>query len=287
MPNEKIHRILRYAELPELPFLYRSLDAAIEAGESVEAVSRIIKADPTLAESLLKLANSTLYAQASAIARIQDAVAAIGARQIGDLALALLILRMFDGTDPDIVSVKSYWRHSFACGLAARILATLRGEANVERFFLAGLLHDIGGLLFYVHIPEQALIAILRTRNGDGPLHLQERAIVGFDHAHLGKVILQSWHLPATLQEAVEYHHAPDLAPQHALEATVLHTADIIVNAMQYGSRGEFIVAPLSEQAWNRLQLPVEALAQVVEQIDYQFHSLVHVFFDEHCGGIS
>jgi hypothetical protein len=64
----------------------------------------------------------------------------------------------------------------------------------------------------------------------------------------------------------------------------ILHVADIIVNAMQYGSRGEFIVAPLSLGAWIRLGLSVSILPQVVEQVDRQFRCMVRVFFGKCCG---
>ncbi|HEY3325680.1 MAG TPA: HDOD domain-containing protein [Novimethylophilus sp.] len=287
MPQEKIKRIFRYVDVPELPELYSRLDAAIvDSNSTTASISAIIAEDTALAKCLVKLANCTLFRFSSRIETIDSAIDNIGARQIGDLALSVLILRMFDGMDPDIVSMQSYWRHSFACGITARILAAHRGEPNIERFFLAGLLHDIGGLLFYVHIPEQALMAILRARDGNGPLHHQEREIVGFDHALLGKVILQSWHLPEALQEAVEHHHTPELASTYAVEAATLHVADIIINAMQYGSRGEFIVSPVHPEAWERLGLPVSILQPTMEQIDYQFNSIVKVFFGEYCGGI-
>lgn len=282
MSQEKIKRIFRYVDVPVLPELYSRLDAAI--GDNNASVAAIIAEDTALAECLVKLANCALFDFPAPIATVDSAIERIGARQIGDLALSVLIRRMFDGMDPDIVSMQSYWRHSFACAIAARILAAQRGEPNIERFFLAGLLHDIGGLLFYVHIPEQALLAILRARDGNGPLHQQEREIVGFDHALLGKVLLQSWNLPQALQEAVEFHHTPELAGSHAVEAATLHVADIIINAMQYGSRGEFVVSPVDAEAWDRLGLPVSILPQTMQQIDHQLHSIAKVFFGECCG---
>ena len=286
MPQEKIKRIVRYVDVPVLPDLYARLDSAVNDSHATTAsIGTILTEDAALAACLIKLANCALFDFPSPVATLDSAIERIGARQIGDLALSVLIRRMFDGMDPDIVSMKNFWRHSFACAITARALAAQRGEPNIERFFLAGLLHDIGGLLFYVHIPEQALLAILRTRNGNGPLHQQEREIVGFDHALLGKVILQSWHLPEVLQEAVEHHHTPELAGTHAVEAATLHVADIIINAMQYGSRGEFVVSPVDAAAWDRLGLPISALPQTMEQIDRQFNSIAEVFFGKCCGG--
>jgi HD-like signal output (HDOD) protein len=283
--EENIRRIFRYAEVPVLPQLHHQLHHELQNGADAAAIAQLLAADPSLAECLLKLANSDLYDFALPADTLEQAIVRIGCPQVADLALAILILRMFDGMDPDIVSMQDFWRHSFACGIAARHLATLRGERNVERYFLAGLLHDIGGLLFYVHIPEQALMAILRARDGSGPLHLQEREIVGFDHAKLGRVILQSWELPSALQEGVEHHHTPELATEAPELAATLHVADIIINAMQYGSRGEFIVSPLSPEAWDRLQLPVDTVESTMAQIDRQLKTIARVFFADCCNG--
>ena len=38
----------------------------------------------------------------------------------------------------------AFWRHSLGCGIGARVLATHMREPNVERYFVACLLHDIG-----------------------------------------------------------------------------------------------------------------------------------------------
>ena len=280
-----IGRIVSEARLPALPEMYFKLDAASrDVACTPETIGAIVSQDNVIEEHLLRLVNSALFEFSERVDTVPHAVEKVGIPQIRDLALSIMIIRMLDGIDPDIVSMKSYWRHSFACGITARILATLRGEPNVERFFVAGLLHDIGSLLFYLHIPEQAMISVLHGRDDDGPLYLQEREVVGFDHAMLGKAVLRDLQMPEAMQEAVEFHHTPDQALNYPVDAAVLHVADIIVNAMQYGSRGEFIVAPLSPDAWDRLGLSVSILPQVIEQVDRQFNCMVRVFFGKCCG---
>ena len=44
-------------------------------------------------------------------------------------------MRLFSNVPSHLVDMDSFWRHSIACGLAARQLAAHRREANVERFF--------------------------------------------------------------------------------------------------------------------------------------------------------
>ena len=52
-----------------------------------------------------------------------------------------------------------------------------------------------------------------------------EKAVLGVDHAEVGKCLLSSWRLPPDILEAVEHHHHPVSQPQPAL-SSVVHAAD-------------------------------------------------------------
>jgi len=284
MPAATIDRMLRQADLPTLPEMYFELGDVINdphssASSSAAAISAIISKEPALAARLLDIANSVMFRFPARIDSISAAVHAIGMAQIHDLALSVMAMEMLEDIDPEIVSAESYWHHSIACAIAARTLAAYRHESNIERFFAAGLLHDTGSLLFYGQIPEQALMAVLHGRDGDGPLHELEQAVAGFNHAQLGGALLKAWRLPQALEQAVALHHAPELAMDYPVEAAVVHVADIIINAMEIGSRGEYVVPPLVPVAWERIGLPADVLQSVMEQVDRQFVDMVNTFY--------
>jgi len=281
MPATSIGSMLHHADLPGLPELYSRLSDALNDSHcaSVDSVSALIRAEAGMEQRLLRMANSALFQFTSPIKNLDDAIAAIGLPQMCDLAMAVMVVAMLEDLSPDIVSAESHWCHSIACGVAARALAAQRGEKNVVHFFAAGLLHDIGSMLFYVHIPEQSLMAILHNRNGAGPLHHLEQSIVGFDHAQLGGALLHAWGLPEALCEAVTMHHTPELAQHYPLEAATVHLADIMVNAMELGSRGEYVVHPISPVAWERLGLSTDVLQAVMQQADDQFGDVVQALY--------
>ena len=69
----------------------------------------------------------------------------------------------------------SFWRHSVACAVGAQILATHRREPNVERFFVAGLLHDIGRPILYLQ-PARAVARGPGANPKDGRAAVRHRA---------------------------------------------------------------------------------------------------------------
>ena len=238
-------------------------------------IAKIIREDPGLTARLLRLVNSAFYNFPSKVETISQAVTIVGTQQLGALALATSVMNMFKGIPEDLVSMDSFWRHSIGCGLAARVLATYRREANAERFFVAGMLHDIGRLLMYTKTIDQSREALLLSKNNQDLLYAAELEVFGFTHAVVGGVMLQAWKLPNSLEEVVMYHHNPKAALKFPVETAIVHVADIIAHAMQLGSSGEVYVPPLDEEAWDSLGLPPSILSTSLDQVERQFQDAV------------
>jgi len=145
-----------------LPSIFLRLDDAInDLRSSVTDIGNIISEDQGLTVRMLKLANSPLYGFPSKIETISKAVLIIGTKQIRDLTLATSMLQVFKGIPEDFITMETFWRHSIACGVIARIIAGYRREPNVETFFTAGILHDIGRLIMYTRCRLNAVICSL------------------------------------------------------------------------------------------------------------------------------
>jgi HD-like signal output (HDOD) protein len=170
-----------------------------------------------------------------------------------------------------------FWRHSLACGVGGRVLAGLRRESNVERFFVAGILHDVGKLVLYLRAPEEVRQALEEARSANLLLHQAERQVMGFDHAQVGEALLDLWNMPASLREAVHFHHNPRRATRFPVETAAVHTADIMANALGLGSGGEHFVPPLSPEAWEALGVEAPLIQSAAEEMERQFEASVHL----------
>lgn len=263
-------------KVASLPTIFVKLDEAINSPRSTNKdLARIISEDTAMAARLLRIANSALYNFPAKVDTVTHAITVIGINQLRDLVLACSVIRMFDNVPETLVSMESFWRHSIACGIAARALAALRREQNVERFFVTGLLHDIGRLLMFMELPKDMPVVMAEREKSLELLYKVEHELLGFDHAKLGGLLLKAWQLPERLEEAVAYHHVPSRAKKFPTEAAVIHIADALANALRLGSSGEKYVPPVNEQAWEAIGLPVSAVATVVEQVDVQYKDAI------------
>lgn len=269
-------------EVASLPMIFFRINEAINSPRaSVADISKIISEDPGLTARLLRIVNSPLYNFPGKIETISRAVVIVGTQQLRDLALATSVTKLFKGIPPDLVSMESYWQHSVACGLAARILATYRGETNVERFFVAGILHDIGRLLIYTKVEDLAREALGRCNSEGELLYVAEQKVIGFDHAAIGRVLIRAWRLPSSLEEVVAFHHDPRRASRFPVEAGIVHVADILAHVTGLGSSGEPFVPPLDGEAWERVAVSTSVLSPTLDQLERQFSDVMHTILPD------
>jgi len=200
----------------------------------------------------------------SRVDTIRHAVALVGTRELRDLALATVVVRIFEGIPPELMDMERFWEHSLLTGLVARALCRHRGDHGVESRFVAGLLHDVGKLLMCRRVPELARHALARATYEQLPLPEAEQEALGFDHAEVGGLLLAAWRLPEPLVVAARWHHAPELAP--ALwrdEALIVHLANVLAH------RDEPPPTPpqplLAEDAWARIGVAEETGPALLE----------------------
>lgn len=254
-----------------LPLFYERLNETINhPRSSIDDISKIITEDQGLTARLLRLANSPMFGCYARVDSITKAVTIIGTQQLRDLALAASVMGVFKGIPEDLLNMTSFWRHSIACGIIARSLAVYRRESNVERLFVAGMLHDVGQIVLAAARPEVSR-ELLEAQRDSGRLYQElESERLGFDHAELGGALLKKWKIPASIGEPVACHHSPGAAEQFQLETALIHLADIICQAMELGQGAEWGVPRLDERAWGRLELSPQMLGAVLKQSESQ-----------------
>lgn len=261
----------RTSTVYSLPLFYERLNEAINHPRtSIDDIAKIITEDQGLTARLLRLANSPMFGWFGKVDSINKAVTIIGTQQLRDLALAASVMGVFTGIPPELLNMAAFWRHSVACGIIARTLATWRRETNVERFFVAGILHDVGQLMMATTIPPVVMEMIEQSRTHGQIYHLTEQERLGFDHADAGGALLRSWKIPANIADPVEFHHHPGRAEQFPMEAATVHLSDIICQAMEYGQSGEWCLPVLDGAAWDRLGMSPHQLGTIIKQAEPQ-----------------
>ena len=265
-------------EISSLPNIFYKVNQAVEdADTSFAEIGNIISGDASLSARLLKIVNSSFYGFASKIETITHAVTIVGMTQLRDLVLATTIVGQFRGIPKKVLDMEAFWLHSISTGLTARIIAIYRKEPNPERFYVMGLLHDIGRLLLLLNAPDEMKVALEHYRKG-GLLYEAEQEVLGLDHSKVAGALLEKWELPVRLTDAINFHHDPANAKSHPIDAAIIHVADIISHSMEVGGSGERYVPPLDPVAWDQLGLPSSILASVHSQVDRQSNDAIKMF---------
>ncbi|MGA7142905.1 MAG: HDOD domain-containing protein [Desulfobacterales bacterium] len=268
----------REIKLPEMPSTAFELNEIVaDPTASAHSIAEVVNKSPSLATLLLKIVNSSFYGFPSKINNISRAVTIIGTREITGLALGLSIVKAFKDIPKEVIDISSFLRHSIACGIISRILAAKKNIPQTEQMFVAGLLHDIGRLIIYQYFPEQAMTLLSQAAASDNLLFQQETRFLGGNHSLIGQYLLKEWKLPFELQNNIFFHHNP-LNAHDPIKATIIHLADIMVNALRLGSSGERFVPFFDEKAWENLEMSPGNFETIIQHTIHQLVPLESFF---------
>lgn len=256
----------------------RVLQAANDPQSSAAYVAAVVSKDVALSAKLLKIVNTPYYGFPQRVDTLSRAIVLLGHNKIVNLALGISVVSMFKGLSSDMLDMAAFWRHSVACGVVGMTLAVHCGERDEERFFVAGLLHDLGRLIMLKN-RIQAIQAVLgEGRSRKISLHALERERWGFSHSELAQRVLEKWQFPENLIIAIGHHHSPG-ACGYAREAAVTHVADFLAHCLALGRSGSTLVPSLDPEAWNSLGLSQNVLPVLARQVDGQVADIMRIFF--------
>ncbi|MBI9081154.1 MAG: HDOD domain-containing protein [Pseudodesulfovibrio sp.] len=268
-------------ELASLPDIFAQIGEAIKNPRSSAAyVAEVISKDVALSAKLLKMVNTPFYGFPSKIDTLSRAVTIVGTTQLTNLALGVSVISAFENVPQEFFTLKEFWMHSITCGILARLLAGKVGVAGDEKFFVAGLLHDVGRLIMLKNHPKASTDALRPAKTGRRALVDVENAVWGCNHAEIGGLVLKAWRLPAFLEDLVHHHHTP-MESSMVQEASIIHVADFMTHALGIGSSGTSLVPELNANAWQTLNISQNDLPTIARQAERQANDVLSAFFPD------
>lgn len=259
-----------------LPDVYLQVKTVIDNPEATMAdLSRAISIDPGMTVVVLKLVNSAFYGMPRKVETISRAVGILGTQPLHDLVLAISVTRTFSGLSQQVMDIKTFWANSYFSGLAARELARKCFLMDSERMFVEGLLRDLGHLLLYQHLPEQAEEAIKISTTTGEPIHATEQHLIGFDYTQVGKALVDEWKLPKNLGEAIRHQHNPSGTPDYQFEAALLNIAGALTEGFQSPQGQENWETLVAPESWALTGLDKEAMSLCLLEAGKQLSSML------------
>ncbi len=275
-PTALITANLNQLSLPDIAI--RLNDMVNDPGCSAADIGDLISQDAALSARLLKIVNSAFYGFPSKIDTVSMAITIIGTRQLRDLVLATSVIGKFQQFPEGLVSIDTFWYHNLTCAAATRIIATKLQIRNSERFFIAGLLHDIGKLVMYLTEPELSRKVLQGMSETCEDITRLEIDAFGFDHATLGGELLRYWKLPDSLVEPVSFHHHPADARHYPQETAAVSLANAIANTIEppYSADDDL---PIDTSIWATLELEDQDLDDLIQETRLAFSNTVSILY--------
>lgn len=228
-----IERIERLPSLPEI--VMRLVQVVNSPDTSADDAAELIEKDPGLTSTVLRLANSAFYGIPRSIASVSSAVVVLGFNTLRSVALSATVMEMFgEGGDAATFRRDRFWRHSIVTAMLARNFARRHIHAlliDPESTFCAGILHDIGKLIFEEFVTEECACACRAAREREVPLLQTEQEAMAVTHAQIGRILADRWALPLDLEYAIVHHHDPSGADKARELVTLVHMADQLAHA--------------------------------------------------------
>lgn len=222
-PSQLASEVSSLFSLPDL--VVRACAVMDSPTATAQDLIEVIELDANLVATVLRLANSALYAGRARVDSLSRAVIFIGHNALRDLVLATSAVDTFRGIPAEFVDMRTYWENSTTCAVVARLIGGRGRMREGESLFLAGLLHGIGRLVFYVRRPEEYRQVLALMVSEDLSLDAAEHRVFGFGHADVGAALLEAWGLPERLYLPVRHQMTPASAPAFNREVAVIHLA--------------------------------------------------------------
>jgi len=245
--------------------VHKVLETCNDPTASANDLNRVISLDPVLTGRLLKLVNSAYYGLPQTVSAVTRAVILLGLNTVKHLALSLAILENFYSRRSfPAFSADDFWAHSLCVGAASKSLAMVTGapRKDVEEYFVAGLLHDLGKIPLHKCAPHQGQEAVSLACQMSWPLPEAERAVLGVDHCTVGRLLAGKWRLSPRVTAAMVHHHQPDdVSEENRSFVVLVALANRFANIGRFGFAGDCAVDESQEDILQSFGLGTDYLS--------------------------
>lgn len=258
--EEKI--IVSINNLPTLLTIYTTIAEAIEDPSTTNLkLANLISTDQASAFKILKVVNSPLYGFHGKIDSISQAIMYLGRNEVKNIIFALSVMSTFS-KDRYIKGLRpvDLWAHSIGVGVISRNVGLEIGEKKIENYFLAGVLHDIGKIIFLEFVTQeyQKVVDLATLKNYK--INEAENEILGLDHERAGKLLAEKWRIPQSLQDIILYHSNGKIGNSTNKLLSTVHLANIIAKIIGFGFSGDHIISRPEPMIWDELKLKEGAI---------------------------
>ncbi len=191
--------------IPPCPELLTALRHEVSQGDpDPQKIARIAASDVAMAASLLRIANSPLYARSRPADTVAQAVAMLGAGPTIGILTCFLTRNAIRIQSP---LIEHFWETSTRRALAMGFIARQLYGVDADVAHTCGLFCHVGIPIMLLGVKGYSGTLAEALARQDRSFTQTENAAHKTDHAVVGALVAKTWRLPAMTVVAVRLHH--------------------------------------------------------------------------------
>jgi HD-like signal output (HDOD) protein len=241
-----IERINQCPKLASLRSINETLKSLLDSEDSfVAQIAEVIRLDPSLTTRVLDLVNSIFFGSKDnkRISGVEEASIFLGLNRIRELLVATPVIEeIFElGKNAPSFNWEEFWKHSIGTAILTReLLSILDQTYEEEADYVAGLLHNLGTLIFGITFPEHFQEVYLNSYPSIDEIVEFEKKVIGWDHSKIGAYYLWNHHISDEVVDAIHWHNDPTQAKESPMLAAAIQISDRAVTELGVHGLGKF-----------------------------------------------
>jgi len=258
---------------PISPIIGKINQIAHEIETSPKELVKIIMLDPVLTGKVIKLVNSSFYGVAEHVQSLPQAVILLGVNTVKNLAVSTALLGTISvQKKKSSLNLEEFWKHCLATAVGCKLLGKALNVPNEDMgsYFVAGLLHDIGKILFIRINPEKYSKILEECVQYGVSLSFSEIAHFGCSHTHAGGLLAKKWRLDKALIDSVESHHLS--VGNNNLTTNVVTVVNNLCKRFHFGESGDPLEEEIADDLIKKLNISYNTLKKISDQLPFEIN---------------
>ena len=213
---------------PVMPQVVREMQTVIKQPKSTpEQLTQVIEKDPTISLRLISVANSPVYRGITEIRNVKTAIPRMGLKETLNIVTAIANKGLYESKNVKYkILMDRLWVHALACAYGSKLIAQTLKLDDLEKYFLMGLIHDIGKILLLNAFSE---VSRGKSLSMDAiEANLQEA------HIGLGSMLLKRWKFDAEFINVIAHHEEVEFRPDTVKEILVVNLANMLTRRIGF-----------------------------------------------------
>ena len=261
-------------DLPVLPKVVQGILGVMNQPHStVDDIAEIVKRDAVISVRLISVSNSPLYRGTEKIDTVSQAIPRLGVKETQSIVTAIANKSLYKTENKEFKDLmEKLWLHSLACAFGSRSVAKKLMLGDVEKFFLMGLVHDIG---------KAPLLKVLtETFSQNESLNMSD-VIAGIQEVHtsFGGALLSRWGFAKDFNRIATRHEGPHFSPQTEKDILIVHLANNLVSKIGYSLSNNGHEIELSDlESLKLLEIEPDEINLIGEEVKKIMEDVAHIF---------